>query len=289
MAMVYFTAESVKDSGITHAEEVMFEGQKEKIKLGTQTMAVALGKALTGVTDSARQAEIIGDYINDYRFGADKSGYYFVYRGTVIFVHPVLPQRVGEDLGQTADADGVYYVSDLNKAARAGGGFVSFIFPKPQPDGSLINASIEAAHAGEAGRGFAVVAGEVRKLAEKTRSAVLEVDNSITDMQKLAKVNMSGMDNAVSSISKVTELSEKTVVYLTEAQGIVKDAMLQVQAIAAAVEQQSASSTAITSLVNDVSGIARENDQLVTQVDEELHSLLYKSTELLNLVSELRA
>jgi methyl-accepting chemotaxis protein len=151
-----------------------------------------------------------------------------------------------------------------------------------------MNASIEAAHAGEAGRGFAVVAGEVRKLAEKTRSAVLDVDSSITDMQKLAKVNMSGMDNAVSSISKVTGLSEKTVDYLTEAQTIVKDAMLQVQTIAAAVDRQSSSSTGIASLVNDVSGIARENDQLVTQVDEELRILLHKSSELLNLVSELK-
>jgi len=151
-----------------------------------------------------------------------------------------------------------------------------------------MNASIEAAHAGESGKGFAVVAGEVRKLSEKTRSAAQEVDSSITEMQKLAGVNISGMQNAVTAISHVTELSEKTVASLTEAQAIVREAMIQVQSIAAAVEQQSVSSKSITTLVNDVSGIATDNNELVTRVDGELKSLLQKSTELLDLVSEFR-
>jgi hemerythrin-like metal-binding protein len=150
-----------------------------------------------------------------------------------------------------------------------------------------MNASIEAAHAGEAGKGFAVVAAEVRTLAEKTKTAAQEVDASIKDMQKLTELNISSMDDAVASIAQVAEMSEKTVSSLVEVQDTVKDTMLQVESIARAVEAQSRSSGEVTALVNEVNGIAGDNEGLIARVDEELHILLGKSNELLALVSKL--
>jgi len=47
---------------------------------------------------------------------------------------------VGKDLGNTKDVNGVFYVRELSEAAKRGGGFVSFVFGKPQPGGGVADA-----------------------------------------------------------------------------------------------------------------------------------------------------
>jgi iron only hydrogenase large subunit-like protein len=67
-----------------------------------------------------------------------------------------------------------------------------------------INASIEAAHAGDAGKGFAVVAQEVRSLATKSKTETDKIYDSLNDLQK-------GLDRAVDEFNSKLKLfvSEK--------------------------------------------------------------------------------
>ncbi|HLO62176.1 MAG TPA: methyl-accepting chemotaxis protein, partial [Azonexus sp.] len=63
-----------------------------------------------------------------------------------------------------------------------------------------LNAAIEAARAGEAGRGFAVVADEVRKLAERTAKATVEIGSLIESTHGEIQSALSGMSQTQSSV-----------------------------------------------------------------------------------------
>jgi methyl-accepting chemotaxis protein len=86
-----------------------------------------------------------------------------------------------------------------------------------------LNAAIEAARAGEQGRGFAVVADEVRKLAERTQKATLEVEGTISvlkqnamgilerteEMEEIADKSRSELESFRDSIGRLLDSSRK--------------------------------------------------------------------------------
>jgi methyl-accepting chemotaxis protein len=91
-----------------------------------------------------------------------------------------------------------------------------------------LNATIEAARAGEAGKGFAVVANEVKELAKQTAKATNDITNKIGSIQGDTK-------SAIEAISGISQAVEK----LNGIAGV----------IAAAVEEQSATTNEISRVV----------------------------------------
>lgn len=74
-----------------------------------------------------------------------------------------------------------------------------------------LNAAIEAARAGEQGKGFAVVADEVRKLAEQSQNAAMEVTTIVTAIQtevnQIISKNLQGVEEVKEGVKTAAETS----------------------------------------------------------------------------------
>jgi methyl-accepting chemotaxis protein len=130
-AVGVYSSYRLASAGSQEAQRIMLEGEKAKIKTATDSLAVALSKGLEGITQQDQQVGFLRKAIQDIFFESDRSGYYYIYSGTVNIAHPVSTNLQGKDLDNVRGSDGVYSVRELAKAAAGGGGFVQFQWKKP--------------------------------------------------------------------------------------------------------------------------------------------------------------
>ena len=120
-------------------------------------------------------------------------------------------QVVQKALLQMSQAESVVLSSSevvrrLGERSKAVGSIVDTIASiAGQTNLLALNASIEAARAGEQGRGFSVVADEVRKLAEESRNAALQIGSLITEIQTDTDLAVEAMQKGTGETVKGTE------------------------------------------------------------------------------------
>ena len=160
-----------------------------------------------------------------------------------------------------------------------------------------LNASVEAAHAGEHGKGFAVVASEIKKLSDQTNSAaddiseIIEqvtanISNTVAAMEKNAALTVEGMNSMeqmkasaelinasnseisqnISDINQVIETVAQSGAgvsrTLESISGNIENNCGAVQQVAAATRENSAGTETLGVMVKDIKAMAEELETL---------------------------
>ncbi|MGA8259495.1 MAG: methyl-accepting chemotaxis protein [Arenicellales bacterium] len=102
-----------------------------------------------------------------------------------------------------------------------------------------LNASMQAASAGEAGRSFAVVAEEIQNLAGNAREATGQISSLVQNIQVDTNDTMATMDRTISQVVEGTQLAEAAGGQMTRTQQTTEELVRSVQEIAGVTEQQS--------------------------------------------------
>ncbi len=151
-----------------------------------------------------------------------------------------------------------------------------------------LNAAIEAARAGEAGRGFAVVADEVRKLAEKTMQATVEVGSAIAGVQTSVERNMKNVDSSVNSIEAATNLAHDAGQSLHEIVHLVDSSADQIRTIATAAEEQSATSEEINRSLTSINHASTETSHAMGEATKAVMELTHQAEKLERIIKTMK-
>ena len=124
-----------------------------------------------------------------------------------------------------------------------------------------LNAAIEAARAGEQGRGFAVVADEVRNLATRTTNATKEIGGMIRAIQTETKQAIASMEEGVKGTERGIVEAAQMETSLNNILAQVNDVTMQVNQIATAAEEQTATTSEISSNMMQITEVVQQTSQ----------------------------
>jgi len=136
-----------------------------------------------------------------------------------------------------------------------------------------LNAAIEAEKAGEYGTGFAVVAREIRRLADQTAVATLEIEQMVKEMQRAVSIGVMEMDHfsktVTSAVEDVVRISDQVEVVIEQVKGLTP----KFEMVGESIQEQSQGAQQISEAMQQLSQGSQQTSDALRESNRALDSL----------------
>jgi twitching motility protein PilJ len=151
-----------------------------------------------------------------------------------------------------------------------------------------LNASIQAAAAGDAGRGFAVVAEEVERLAVRSTDATKKIAALVKAIQGETNEAVTAMEKSIQEVVSGSKVANEAGQSLQDIETVSLKLAELIQQITLASKQQARGSEALAKSMGDISQITQQTAAGTKQTAESVNSLARLADELRSSVSTFR-
>ncbi|WP_258166110.1 methyl-accepting chemotaxis protein [Paenibacillus sp. PCH8] len=274
-------AESTKE--FNQSTEEMLEMSKtvdrsvEQIRLGAHTQkqsasdsANAMEEIAKGITDISESSMIVSDAATSALVTAESGKQ-----------NMTLMKKQMESISDVS-GEVVTMVQVLNNYSQEIGGALHTVRDFASQTKLLaLNASIEAAHAGEHGKGFAVVADEVRKLAEASSTSMELISDLLIRIQQESQQIGSRMGVTAQEIGQgvtITSEAEQAFSHVVDAFQLVTHRIQEVSAAAEEISAGSEEAAASVITISQISvGVSDHSDEIYRLMREQ--SAMFQKVE----------
>ena len=163
----------------------------------------------------------------------------------------------------------------LSEQSQAIGQIIASVDDLAQQSNLLaVNASIEAAKAGEQGKGFAVVASEVKSLADQSKQATMQVRAILTDIQKATGAAVLATEQGSKAVETGVLQSQQAGEAILLLSDSVEDAAQSATQIAATSQQQLVGMDQVAQAMESIKQASSQNVGGARQLEDAARGLM---------------